>query len=179
MNEQNFTLQPFNLTNSLSDLKITGSIACNGNKLTISYALLGDLTKVEIPTPADLLKRKYDLWEETCFEFFVGIKNSPDYWEFNLSSAGHWNVFHLENYRQGLQEEMTFTSLPFSVQQKSDALLVDLEVDLNKFILVEQSLEVGITTVIKSKEGNLSYWALTHYGEEADFHQRESFIVEL
>lgn len=179
MNEQNFSLQPFNLTSSLSDLKITGSIARNGKKLTISYALLGDLTKVEIPTPAELLKRKYDLWEETCFEFFVGIKNSPDYWEFNLSPAGHWNVFHLENYRQGLQEEMIVTSLPFSVEQKSDALLVDLEIDLDRFILAEQSLEVGITTVIKSKEGNLSYWALTHCGEEADFHRRESFVVEL
>jgi hypothetical protein len=179
MNEQNFSLQPFDLTSSLPDIKITGSIARNGNKLTICYALLGDLTKVQIPASADLLKRKYDLWEETCFEFFVGIKNSPDYWEFNLSPAGHWNVFHLENYRQGLQEEMAVTSLPFSVQQKSDALLVTLEVDLNKFISAEQSLEVGITTVIKSKEGNLSYWALTHCGEEADFHRRESFIVEL
>jgi hypothetical protein len=179
MNEQNFSLQPFDLTNSLPDIKITGSIARNANKLTISYALLGDLTKVEIPTPADLLKRKYDLWEETCFEFFVGIKNYPDYWEFNLSPAGHWNVFHLENYRQGLQEEMAVTSLPFSVEQKSDALLVTLEVDLNKFILVEQSLEVGVTSVIKSKDGNLSYWALTHSGEEADFHRRESFVVEL
>lgn len=179
MNEQNFSLQPFNLTNSLSDIKITGSIARNGKKLTICYALLGNLTKVEIPTPSDLLKRKYDLWEETCFEFFVGIKNFPDYWEFNLSPAGHWNVFRLENYRQGLQEEMAVTSLPFSVQHKSDALLVDLEVDLNKFIPAEQSLEVGITTVVKSKEGNLSYWALTHCGEEADFHRRESFVVEL
>lgn len=179
MNEQNFSLQPFNLTSSVSDLKITGSIALNGNKLTICYALLGDLTKVEISTPADLPKRKYDLWEETCFEFFVGIKNSPSYWEFNLSPAGHWNVFRLENYRQGLQEEMAFTSLPFSVEQKSDALLVDLEVDLNQFNLAEQSLEVGITTVMKLKEGNLSYWALTHCGEEADFHRRESFIIEL
>lgn len=179
MNEQNFFLQPFNLTNSPSDIKITGSIARNDNKLTICYALLGNLTKVEIPTPADLLKRKYDLWEETCFEFFVGIKNYPDYWEFNLSPAGHWNVFRLENYRQGLQEEMIVTSLPFSVEQKSDALLVTLEVDLNQFMPTEQSLEVGITTVIKSKEGNLSYWALTHCGEEADFHRRESFVVEL
>ncbi|MBW4448605.1 MAG: DOMON-like domain-containing protein [Spirirestis rafaelensis WJT71-NPBG6] len=179
MNEQNFSLQPFDLTNSLSDIKITGSIALNANKLTISYALLGDLTKVQIPESADLPKRKYDLWEETCFEFFVGINNSPDYWEFNLSPAGDWNVFRLDDYRQGLQEEMAVTSLPFTVEQKSDALLVDLEVDLNKFILAEQSLEVGITTVIKSKDGNLSYWALTHCGEEADFHRRESFVVEL
>jgi len=178
MNDQNFSLQPFDLTNSLPDIKITGSIARNGNKLTICYALLGDLTKVVIPASADLPKRKYDLWEETCFEFFVGIKNNPDYWEFNLSPAGHWNVFHLDDYRQGLQEEMAVTSLPFSVQH-TDALLVDLEVDLNQFISAEQSLEVGITTVIKSEDGNLSYWALTHCAEEADFHRRESFIVEL
>ncbi|MBW4479661.1 MAG: DOMON-like domain-containing protein [Tolypothrix brevis GSE-NOS-MK-07-07A] len=179
MNEQNFSLQPFNLTSSLSDLKITGSIARNVNKLTICYALLGDLTKVEILESADLPKRKYDLWEETCFEFFVGIKNYPDYWEFNLSPAGHWNVFHLDDYRQGLQEEIAVTSLPFNVEHKPDALLVDLEIDLNQFILVEQTLEVAITSVIKSNDGNLSYWALTHCGQEADFHRRDSFIVEL
>lgn len=178
MNEQNFSLQPFE-TSKLSNLNITGNIARNNNKLTIYYAMKGDLASVVIPAPVDLPKRKYDLWEETCFEFFVGIKNYPHYWEFNLSPAGDWNVFRLEDYRQGLQEELAVTSLPFSVQQKSDALLLTLEVDLNQFISGEESLEIGITTVIKSEDGDISYWALTHCGDEADFHRRDSFIVEL
>jgi hypothetical protein len=38
---------------------------------------------------------------------------------------------------------------------------------------------VGITTVIKHKDGEVTYWALIHQGKEADFHIRESFIVEI
>jgi hypothetical protein len=47
-----------------------------------------------------------------------------------------------------------------------------------------ENLEVGITTVIQSKindliseQNSITYWALTHVGKEADFHQRKSFIL--
>ena len=65
--------------------------------------------------PADMPARRDRLWEETCFEFFLAVKNSPRYWEFNLSPAGHWNVYRFADYRQGMQEEPAFASLPFSV----------------------------------------------------------------
>ncbi len=179
MNDQRFSLQPFSFANSLLSLKIAGNIARRSNKLAIRYELLGHLAELVIPASADILARKNELWEETCLEFFLGVKSSPQYWEFNLSPAGHWNVYRFEDYRQGMQEEMVFTSLPFSVQNQSDSLSLALELNLDKIVQADQALEAAITTVIKPREGEVTYWALTHCGSQADFHRRDSFIIEL
>lgn len=179
MNDQSFSLQPFSAANPLPNLKIAGKIARRSNTLAIRYELLGHLAELVIPAAADLLTRKNELWAQTCLEFFVGIKNSPGYWEFNLSPAGHWNIYRFEDYRQGMQEEMAFTSLPYSVQNHSDSLSLALELDLDKIVQADQTLEIAISAVIKPKDGEVTYWALTHCGSQADFHRRDSFIIEL
>ena len=179
MNEQTFSLQPFPSTKSLPNLKIAGNIARNGNKLVIRYMLEGDLKEITIAAPSNTGSRKHELWKDSCFEFFVGIKDFLRYWEFNLSPAGHWNVYHFDSYRQGMQEEKAFTTLPFSVENQADGLALALDVDLGKIISANQEIKVAITTVIKHRDGEVTYWALTHRGAEADFHLRDSFIIEL
>ncbi|MEH2440933.1 DOMON-like domain-containing protein [Nostoc sp.] len=179
MNEQTFSLQPFPSNESPPNLKISGNIARNGNKLAIRYMVEGDLKEIAIFPPSKTPSRKHKLWEDTCFEFFLGIKNSAQYWEFNLSTAGHWNVYRLDRYRQGMQEETAFEKLQFDVQNQGEGLALVLDLDLGKIISVEQTIEVGITTVIKYRNGEVTYWALTHRGVEADFHLRDTFIVNL
>ncbi|OYE03717.1 DOMON-like domain-containing protein [Nostoc sp. 'Peltigera membranacea cyanobiont' 232] len=179
MNEQTFSLQPFPCNESPPNLKISGNIARNGNKLAIRYMVEGDLKEIAIFPLSNTPSRKHELWKETCFEFFIGIKDSAQYWEFNLSPAGHWNAYYLDGYRQGMQEETAFEKLPFSVQNEADGLTLLLDVDLGKIISVEQAIEVGITTVVKDRGGEVTYWALTHKGAEADFHLRDSFIIQL
>lgn len=181
-----FCLQPFSPPKSqqataslLPDLKVTGNIARSTNTLAIDYKLLDPLTEVVIPPLADKPVRKNELWQETCFEFFLGIKNLERYWEFNLSPAGHWNIYRFDAYRQGMQEEIAFTSLPFSIQHQSNALLLALKLDLAKLVQADQTLVVAISTVIKHRNSDVTYWALTHPGSQADFHRRDSFIVEL
>jgi len=175
MNGQTFSLQPFPNSNSC-DLKISGNITRNLNQLTICYILEGNLQNVAIAQPSDTPARKHELWAETCFEFFLGIPNSTRYWEFNLSPSGNWNVYRFDGYRQGMQEETVFTTLPFSVQSQSDSLALTLDVDLEP--ICPQPLEVAITTVI-NLNSQVTYWALTHSGTEADFHLRDSFIIRL
>ncbi|MBE9197795.1 MULTISPECIES: DOMON-like domain-containing protein [unclassified Nodularia (in: cyanobacteria)] len=179
MTNQTFSLKPFPSEESLPNLQITGSIARFADKLSLSYHLSGDLTQVVIPPISDTPVRSHQLWENTCFEFFIGIKDSAQYWEFNLSPAGHWNVYHFDGYRQGMQEETAFNILPFTVQKESDSLTLVLDVDLGKIAAIEAEVEVAITTVIKDKASNVTYWALVHSGVEADFHLRDSFIIEL
>ena len=186
MSEQTFSLQPFPSTKSLPNLKIAGNIARNGNQLAIRYILEDDLKEIALakPTggiapPTNTPSRKHELWQDTCFEFFLGIKDFARYWEFNLSPTGHWNVYRFDGYRQGMQEETAFENLPFNVQNQTDSLILTLDVDLDKIISAEQAIEVGITTVIKDRNGEVTYWALTHQGAEADFHLRDSFILEM
>ncbi|BAY73616.1 hypothetical protein NIES25_00240 [Nostoc linckia NIES-25] len=179
MNSQTFSLQPFTSSESLANLEITGNISRNINQFSIGYTVTGDLKEIVVASPSNTPSRKHQLWEDTCFEFFFGIKNSPQYWEFNLSPAGHWNVYRFDGYRQGMREETALTILPFNVKNQPDKLLLTLNIDLDKIISPEQIIEVAITTVIKYRNGGITYWALTHRGAEADFHLRDSFILEL
>lgn len=175
MNNQGFFLQPFHPVSI--DLEIKGAISRNLNRLAINYQLYGDLANIEIPPPANIPTRKNELWETTCFEMFLGSENSPDYWEFNLSPAGHWNIYHFDDYRQGMEPLYVFESLPFAVKYQGDRLQLFLEFDLDK-ILPQQQIKVSITTVIKFKTGEITYWALKHCGEQPDFHLRDSFALE-
>ncbi|NEQ70965.1 MAG: DOMON-like domain-containing protein [Symploca sp. SIO2D2] len=179
MNQQNFSLQPFASTSPLTNCEIVGSITRYHQTLTISYELHCQLTELVIPTSVSKPTRKDGLWQETCFEFFVGVKDSPQYWEFNLSPAADWNVYRFAAYRQGMEEEQTFTSLPFSVEQQSNMLRLTLKVDLAQFVSANQILEVAISAVVKPKEGEVSYWALAHPDSKPDFHHRDGFILEL
>ncbi|MFC1491749.1 DOMON-like domain-containing protein [Nitrospinota bacterium] len=179
MNDQGFSLEPFPQASPPPSFKITGNIARRSNTLFIRYALPGHLAELVIPAPVGMPARKKGLWEGTCFEFFLALRNSHQYWEFNLSPAGHWNVYRFSDYRQGMEEEMAFTSLPFHVEHQSDSLRLALELDLNPIVQADQSLEVAISAVIKIRDGDVTYWALTHRGSRADFHRRNSFIVEL
>jgi hypothetical protein len=179
MNGQGLSLKPFPSVGLLPKIKITANIERRINTLFISYVVLGPLIELIIPVPAEKRKRKSALWEETCFEFFFCVKNSDHYWEFNLSPAGHWNIYRFLSYREGMCEEPLFTSLPFSVERHSDSLRLSMQLDLNKLIPADQTIKIAAGTVIKTIDGTITYWALAHTGPQADFHRRDSFIVEL
>jgi hypothetical protein len=179
MKQQTFSLQPFPTQEDLPDINITGNISRDSHQLTINYQLTGNLKQILSPPPVETPTRQHELWRNTCFEFFLSIKNSQSYWEFNLSPAGNWNIYHFDGYRQGMVEETAFSQLPFNLHHQSDSLTLSLELDLAKIIPENLGLDIAITTVIKQHNHHLTYWALTHQGVEADFHLRESFILEL
>ena len=179
MNAPRIHLQQFPLTGSLSYITVAcGMVRCS-NTLAVSFELLGNMEELAMPLEADTPARKRDLWEETCLELFLGVKDSPSYWEFNLSPAGHWNVFRFVAYRDGMQEEDAFPSLPFRVQNLAGSFLLNLEIDLDRIIQAGQPLDAGISAVVKKRDGEVSYWSLTHPGPRPDFHRRDSFIIKL
>jgi hypothetical protein len=179
MKGRDFVLQPCGQTGLSPDIVIGGTIARRGATLAIRYVLRGRLAALVIPGRAARPGRRPGLWEATCFEFFLGVKEAPEYWEFNLSPAGHWNVYRFTGYRQGMAEETAFTSLAFSVRRRPDRLEVALELDLGQIAVAGQPLVVGLAAVINFRDLGLTYWALTHPGAQADFHRRDSFQLEL
>jgi hypothetical protein len=179
MKTQTFSLKPFPSDQPPPHLHITGNITRNGNQLSLRYQVRGDVKKVVIPPLCNTPGRKDKLWENTCFEFFLGIKDTPEYWEFNLSPAGHWNVYHFDDYRQGMHPETAFHILPFSIDKPLDSFTLFVDVDLSKIILKAQQIQVAINTVIQEKNNDLTYWGLVHRGIEADFHLRDSFLIDL
>ncbi len=179
MTSRSFTLQPFPGKAPHFSLKITGTIAIRDLTLALRYELRGDLAVVALPKPADRPARRNRLWQETCCEFFLAPQNLPQYWEFNLSFAGHWNVYGFENYRQGMREEPALAALPFTVTQTSASLLLTLKVELSGFIPAGRPLGAAIAAVIQARDGTLTYWALAHPGPQPDFHRRDAFIINL
>ena len=147
--------------------------------LVLQFGMTGAIDRLELAPISDSPTRLDRLWETTCFEFFFGVPGQKTYWEVNLSPSGHWNVFRLDGYRGNLREEPAIAALPFCVQRESDRLTLDLTFDLQALALSQAAIELSVTSVMQEKTGEISYWALTHSGDEADFHRRDSFILSL
>jgi len=179
MSEQRFSLMPFPSARLLPHIEITGGIVRRLNTLSLRYTLLGPLGELTIPAQADRPGRKNGLWEETCFELFLGEKKSDHYLEFNLSPSGNWNVYRFTSYREGMIEEPAFASLPFHIEVRQDSLTLSLEFGLDRIVPVGKALEVAISAVVKTIAGGVSYWALVHPGPQPDFHRRDGFILEV
>jgi hypothetical protein len=176
--QHNFILQPFPSQDSISELKITGNISRADNNLNLNYQILGNLSQIKIPTATDNPQREDRLWETTCLEFFLAIKDSTQYWEFNLSPAKNWNVYRFSDYRENMTRETAINSLPFESDIQSNGLNLSLQLDLNSIISPQIKLLAAISAVIETQE-QITYWALIHPDSTADFHLRDSFIIEL
>jgi hypothetical protein len=179
MSPRSFTLQPFPGEASRFSLAIAGAIARRAHLLALRYELRGDLAEVAFPEPARRPARRGGLWQETCFEFFLAPENFPQYWEFNLSAAGHWNVYGFAAYRRGLRQEPAIAALPFTVAKEPASLLLTLEVDVSGLIPPDQPINAAIAAVIQAQDGALTYWALAHPGARPDFHRRDAFTITL
>ncbi len=179
MSEQTFSLIPF-ADPHLPEIRITGSISRKRNDLSVRYELTGNIDSLSLPEPSAQPARKDELWKFTCLEFFMAVPDQPEYWEFNMSPSGNWNVYHMDAYRRiSFREETLIQRLPLSVRKETGCVSIDATVDLNPIVKAEDLLRVGITSIIQTKEGYETYWALTHPEVQADFHIRESFIIEL
>ena len=171
-----FSLQPFPGEDA-SGLRIEGTIGRRGNTLSIGCAILGNLSKIAIPSPAELPGRRDRLWEETCLELFLGEKGLERYWEFHLSPAGHWNVYRFASYRKGMREEPAFASLPFLVRREPEALRFSLDLELGKILPAGTAIESAVCAVIRTLSGKTTHWALAHPGPRPDFHRRDGFAA--
>lgn len=179
MTEQSFSLIPFPAA-SIPAITITGKIARQDNRISLLYALAGTTEDIFLPSPSAPCSRKDELWRATCFEFFLGIKDQAQYWEFNLSPSGDWNVYHMDGYRRvGFREEESIKHLELSIQIKADLISLNTLADLRPIVQESQRLDVGITAIIQTKDSRETYWALLHPAPQADFHLRKSFVCSL
>lgn len=176
-------MQPFTLitfpANELPDVKITGEIERTEHQLFVRYSVKGNISSIMIPEIAQLPMRKHDLWKMTCFEIFIAPHGQAQYWEFNLSPSGNWNVYHMDAYRQvNMREEPSFTTLPFMFHKMDDEANLEISVDLSSIFPASQKIHIGLTAIIQTLDGSESYWALAHPGVQADFHIRDGFTIQ-
>ena len=178
MTRQSFSLIPFSIQGT-PDLTITGEVTRRSNTFYICYVLTVNLEFVALPAWSAAPTRKDELWRTTCFEFFLAIKNKTQYWEFNISPSGDWNVYAMDAYRQvGMREETRIKRFPLEIQKEANSISLEMAINLDPIIERKLPIEVGIASVIQTLNGQETYWALVHPGTEADFHLREGFVLE-
>ena len=170
-------LKPFPTEKPLPKIEIITTISRDNKQLKINYLIQGDLEQIILPPANNRPLRKDNLWQTTCFEFFLAIFNSPQYWEFNLAPTGNWNSYRFTKYRRGMAIEKVFDTLPCKIKTNNSTYEIATEIDLRQIIAGNTTLEIAVTTVIEDINHNLSYWAITHPGTEADFHRRDGFII--
>lgn len=177
MTEQAFSLIPFPAPN-IPEVTVAGWLRYEDRVVNLHYSLVGNMEEISLPDPSVPPRRRDELWKGTCFEFFLAIKDRPQYWEFNMSPSGDWNVYRMDAYRRiSFRAETWIQRLQIEVQKRTGALMLEAAVDVSPLIQKSEPLELGITAVLQTKEGNESYWALAHPASHPDFHRRESFTL--
>lgn len=180
-------LQPFAASPAWEPFRLEAAAGWDGARLQLLFRLQGPLQQLRLPAPTPNPERRDGLWQSSCFEAFLGVVGQAPYWEINLCPSGHWNLYALSAYRQGLRQEPSVLTLPYAqrrLPQPGGEQLLELELDLELPALAEAlaadpqaaRLEGSTTAVLDHQQHGCSYWAWRHGGPEADFHRRESFM---
>lgn len=146
-----------------------------GSTLNLLYQISGERERFYWPDPIANPERRHELWTSTCLELFLAGRGLPHYYEFNFSPCGDWNIYHLENYRSGMTEELT-VSPPVL---RSRPYELEVSIDLSPLELGGGAVDANITAVLPAVDGTDTFWALYHDGFEADFHLRDGFVLSL
>ncbi|XID75462.1 DOMON-like domain-containing protein [Alkanindiges sp. WGS2144] len=144
-----------------------------------------DSVKQSNPSAASMqtYPRRDKLWEQTCFEVFVGIKDQPDYREINLSPQQYWNCYRFEDYRQPDVMPPAWADDIELIQLSCQANKLQATLNLQQFIQQQdcylEDIKLGICAVIQLNNQKQLFYALQHSGHQADFHRRQDWIVNL
>ena len=148
----------------------------DGGGLGLAYTLTGDLAALRIPEPA-APSRQDGLWRHTCFEVFISPEGDSAYREFNFSPSGAWAAYAFRDYRDGSVLEL---ATPPAIAYQSLDTKLELSARLPGAVMPEGSrFRLGLSAVVESSDGNLSYWALSHPPGRPDFHHTDAFVLTL
>ncbi len=147
--------------------------------LAFTYALKGDLSRLEIPPPRPPA-RADGLWRHTCFEAFVSLEDDSAYYELNFAPSGEWAFYRFDRYRE-MAPIAEISPPEIGVRRVKDGLELDALVDAGRLNLSRKSgrLKIALSAVIEDGGGALSYWALKHAPGKPDFHHPDAFTLEL
>jgi hypothetical protein len=148
--------------------------------LAFTYILSGDLIRLRIP-PSREPRRADRLWEHTCFEAFVAVKDQPAYYEINLAPSGEWALYAFHRYREPGPPLTGKLAPEITVRRTTDSLELNATPRMDCFDAIEPGshLSVALCAVIEDNRGILTYWALAHPRGKPDFHHRDGFALEI
>lgn len=158
------------------------SCAQAGGDVRFRFQLEGEVNALRIPAAQPFAGFADGLWQHTCFEAFVSTAAGSAYREFNFSPSGEWAAYAFTNYRQ--RDTSWQPAATPSIHVRRNDEIFELEATIPASLLAIPSgaptmLHIGLSAVIETNGGTLSYWALAHAGERPDFHLHTAFRLLL
>lgn len=147
--------------------------------LNVGYWLRDPNHLIQWPAPVSEHPRQDFLWEDTCFEIFIGIKDEDEYREVNLSPSQAWQVYQFEEYRypEDMPPQAAYDIELNSLKRTHYGLNVSL--DLTEFMLIHKlswaDIFVGLSAVLKTTQGD-QFYAMQHSSPNADFHNKRDWL---
>ena len=167
---------------TMSQMHIKSKVWLEAGMLKVVYELSGDLDEVLLSKPLLNPARKMGLWESTCFEMFIKNAHDEQYLEFNVTSEYNWNVFNFPHKGARIKEFQGISNIGISGEITKDSFCLNYSIPLDKLppkLWSTGNMKIGLSSVVETKEGDLSYWALSHPDKKPNFHHQESFTYDL
>lgn len=162
------------------DLQLSVSLAAAGSETgagwLLHYRIAGDTAGLLVPPPCTPGPAD-GLWQHTCLEAFVARAGEPAYQEFNFSPSGQWAAYRFSTERvRDLPAEAAAAPFAPELVLVEQPQAFDLQVWLPREALPPAAtgapLVLGLSAVLETRDGELSYWALHHPAARPDFHHR-------
>ncbi|WP_180028122.1 DOMON-like domain-containing protein [Acinetobacter sp. YH16032] len=162
------------------DISLVGAIEqASPYTLNVGYWLRDPNQYLVYPEIVAGHPRRDFLWEETCFEIFIGVKDQDFYREVNLSPSQAWQAYQFEEYRypEDMPPQAAYDIELNSLKKTHYGLNVSL--DLTEFMLKHklkwQDIFIGLSAVLNTSQAK-HYYAMQHSSPEADFHNKRDWL---
>jgi hypothetical protein len=166
---------PASEAGDIDSLQVEISLQPSG-EIRLTYVLDGNLASLRVPD-AQPAGRADGLWRHTCFEAFIRVAGDATYREFNFSPSGQWQAYTFTDYRAGGLLEPAADP---AIQCWHEANLLTLQATLQPVDLPTGAhLQIGLSAVIETRDGAISYWALNHAPGKPDFHHPDTFALDI
>lgn len=162
------------------DVSLVGAIEqVSPFTLNVGYWLRDPNQLVHYPDLLNAHPRQDYLWEDTCFEIFIGVKDEDFYREINLSPSQAWQAYQFEEYRYPeVMPPQSASDIELNQLKKTHfglTVSLDLTDFMNQHALNWSDLFVGLSAVLNTSKGK-HYYAMQHSSPEADFHNKRDWL---
>jgi len=163
-------LQPHPDTRDTPATGVAVHVERDGMLLWLRFVVEGDVDRIAWPVEARR-GRADDLWRHTCFEAFVATDDG--YVEYNLSPSSRWASYRFDGPRAGMRAADEVATVE-ALDGASDLVALEARIELP-----HGARRLGLSAVIETVDGDMSYWALSHPSAQPDFHHPDSFVLDL
>jgi hypothetical protein len=173
----NLHCHPMTPVSAIDQIAVEWSMSETGT-IWLRYHAVGDVQEIGLPDSLDQSQRLDNLWQNTCFELFLGEPGKERYCEFNFSPSGNWAAYSFDRYRDGMGR-LALAQTPEIYMDFSDTHIA-LEATFGlPDIWVREEFDAGLSAVIEMQDGEKSLWALAHPAANPDFHHRDGFTLKM